>query len=748
MAFFINPVEIPKEITISNIRKIFRDYYSWRREIMNWDFVKEHKLIYDFMVNYFETPVDEENESVESLLFRILHNVPEIPMCPYCGEKYQTFMSIDEGFSGYCSVKSHKCRRLRQKENNNTDYDGSYDNVEDVVNFFKNTDGSLSLIKARWDYIEKRPKLNEYFNNFFKEGIDRKKEKVKETLYRMLHHIEYSDIPMCKECNKHKVEFISFEDGYRDFCSHGCASRYVQKHLDDYLTYSDIINTTYTKDNIESYFLDKTNRISSVVANWEYAYNHYDLYLFLTTYFDKPIDESLETVASVVYRITHDLEDIPTCPICGNYVDFKNYTEGFQKFCSHECYIISKINDAKERVRCLNKVYEDSPYYTNTQFTIEELESYIINSEGKIISPHVCWKNAKKYKGLYEFLTTYFDEPIDENYENVASVIYRIKNDIITYPKCLVCNENKVKFLDYYRGYRKFCSNACRESEKGMALTHETYVNNCLEQYGVDNLAKTDFVKNKIKKHFMDNYGVVNPMQIDFVKKKAKETSLKHWGSESFIGSEEGRRKTKEWWDNITQEQLDEINESKKKSYLKKYGVIHNLLIPEVYERAHRLEAYEQGWQTKKDRCVTDKSAVEDEFNEYLINRFGIDGFERQYIDKERYNYRCDFYIKSLDLFIEIQGTWTHGNHPYDFDSVEDNLLLEFWKEKAKEKPGGYYDTAIQNWINKDVKKRNVAWDNKLNYLEIFSKKGKEAIEAFEKYLDGNEPYAVFIYDK
>ena len=75
-------------------------------------------------------------------------------------------------------------------------------------------------------------------------------------------------------------------------------------------------------------------------------------------------------------------------------------------------------------------------------------------------------------------------------------------------------------------------------------------------------------------------------------------------------------------------------------------------------------------------------------------------------------------------------------------------MLLEFWKEKAKEKPGGYYDTAIQNWINKDVKKRNVAWDNKLNYLEIFSKKGKEAIEAFEKYLEGNEPYAVFIYDK
>ena len=160
MAFFINPVEIPKEITISNIRKIFRDYYSWRREIMNWDFVKQHKPIYDFMVNYFETPVDEENESVESLLFRILHNVPEIPMCPYCGEKYQNFMSIDEGFSGYCSVKSHKCRGLRQKENNNTDYDGSYDNVEDVVNFFKNADGSLSLVKTRWDYIEKRPKLN------------------------------------------------------------------------------------------------------------------------------------------------------------------------------------------------------------------------------------------------------------------------------------------------------------------------------------------------------------------------------------------------------------------------------------------------------------------------------------------------------------------------------------------------------------------------------------------------------------
>ena len=54
-----------------------------------------------------------------------------------------------------------------------------------------------------------------------------------------------------------------------------------------------------------------------------------------------------------------------------------------------------------------------------------------------------------------------------------------------------------------------------------------------------------------------------------------------------------------------------------------------------------------------------------------LISVCGEDDIIRQY-NSERYPFSCDFYIKSLDVFIEYQGFWSHNVHPYNPDSEED----------------------------------------------------------------------------
>jgi len=43
----------------------------------------------------------------------------------------------------------------------------------------------------------------------------------------------------------------------------------------------------------------------------------------------------------------------------------------------------------------------------------------------------------------------------------------------------------------------------------------------------------------------------------------------------------------------------------------------------------------------------------------------------------ERYPYEVDFWLPKYDLFIEIQGHWTHGDHPYDESNEDDKALLE-----------------------------------------------------------------------
>lgn len=93
-----------------------------------------------------------------------------------------------------------------------------------------------------------------------------------------------------------------------------------------------------------------------------------------------------------------------------------------------------------------------------------------------------------------------------------------------------------------------------------------------------------------------------------------------------------------------------------------------------------------------------------------------------QHYDKDLYPFNCDFYIKDIDLYIEYQGTWTHGRHPYNKDDINDNKILEQLISKFKHKYDYYYN-AIYTWTINDVKKRNIAKKNKLNYIEFFSMK-------------------------
>ena len=69
-------------------------------------------------------------------------------------------------------------------------------------------------------------------------------------------------------------------------------------------------------------------------------------------------------------------------------------------------------------------------------------------------------------------------------------------------------------------------------------------------------------------------------------------------------------------------------------------------------------------------------------------------------------------------MFIEYNGTWTHGSKPY-VDNLECNAILDKWKEKSKNSK--FYKNAIYTWSVLDVKKRNIAKQNKLNYLEFFN---------------------------
>ena len=54
-------------------------------------------------------------------------------------------------------------------------------------------------------------------------------------------------------------------------------------------------------------------------------------------------------------------------------------------------------------------------------------------------------------------------------------------------------------------------------------------------------------------------------------------------------------------------------------------------------------------------------------------------------------------------------------------NNKSDNDKLKKWKEKSQN--SNFYKKAVEVWTIRDVKKRNTAKQNNLNYLEFFNMK-------------------------
>ena len=68
-------------------------------------------------------------------------------------------------------------------------------------------------------------------------------------------------------------------------------------------------------------------------------------------------------------------------------------------------------------------------------------------------------------------------------------------------------------------------------------------------------------------------------------------------------------------------------------------------------------------------------SKSEDRVYDFLTSKFGKEDIERQYRSNS-YPFSCDFYIKSLDLYIECNFGWTHGKHWFDSNNKDDIAVV------------------------------------------------------------------------
>ncbi|MBR6907906.1 hypothetical protein IKN40_05465, partial [bacterium] len=210
-------------------------------------------------------------------------------------------------------------------------------------------------------------------------------------------------------------------------------------------------------------------------------------------------------------------------------------------------------------------------------------------------------------------------------------------------------------------------------------------------------------------------------------KLKSKETYLRKYGQEYFVNSKkineskllnnDGKYYSLDKYHKTCLEKYG-VNHWKKSEYGKKIGseIMSNPIIQEKRNK------------TLRNNNSFNNSLIEKQLLEYFLKN-NIK-FITQY-SSDLYPFKCDFYLIDYDLYIEINGIWTHGGHPYDSNNIEDINKLNIWKNKNTK----YYDNAIYTWTNLDIRKRNIAKKNNLNYLEIFSNNLNICIEKIKKII-------------
>lgn len=387
----------------------------------------------------------------------------------------------------------------------------------------------------------------------------------------------------------------------------------------------------------------------------------------------KPIIEYLETrykdstgIRETLWRIKEKIEIRPVCKVCGKPVVFACQNGViFQQTCSPQCS--GKDKDRQEKIKntCLKK------YGTTCASKSPEVKEKMIKTS---IERYGVTNGGGSEQSIEKAKRTTKERYGEEYYTRTKEYKERARE----------VNQRKYG-KDYYTQTEEY-----RERAKAT----------CLEKYGTEYSVQAESVKEKTRKTCLEKYGVTNGGSSEQAKQKAKGTCQEKYNVNYYTQTEEYKQKYKQ-------------------TCLEKYGST-NYFSSEVF--------YEKVIKTKKSM-----SRFEQKIFDYLKEIFDESDIISQYKDEryknQRTNYKwnCDFYIKSLDLFIEVQGTKEHNNHPFNPNDQNDlnelALLKQKEQEKLKEKNYTRYSSIIEGWTVIDPMKRQVAQENHLKYLELFDSK-------------------------
>ena len=323
----------------------------------------------------------------------------------------------------------------------------------------------------------------------------------------------------------------------------------------------------------------------------------------------------------------------------------------------------------------------------------DQILTNIFITKANQISPklHYIFRGKNNYDKKYKNVKSYIENRYNDS-SSYQETIKRIQYGIDKHPVCPICGKPTLFLGSSTKLFATYCSNSCRGKDpKNNIKWVEGQKQYNLEHYGVEHNFQRNDVKEKRKQTLIEKYGTDKLSDVPEIQQKTKETLKSKYGVESF--------------DEFSK--LNWVREQYRSTLFNRYGVEtfgKLLTLKEIQEKKNKTQLERGTFNTSKPEEIV--------FNILSL----IYDVKRQY-RSDVYPFSCDFYIPILDLYIEYNGTWTHGGHPFDDTNENDLSIVQSWKDKHTK----YYDNAIYTWTELDIRKRKVAHDNGLNHIELWN---------------------------
>jgi hypothetical protein len=256
----------------------------------------------------------------------------------------------------------------------------------------------------------------------------------------------------------------------------------------------------------------------------------------------------------------------------------------------------------------------------------------------------------KYYKSLYIKIINFCDI-YKLNDLKFKEKMYHYYHNITEKPLCK-CG-NLITFINFNKGYSKHCSQKCTHSDKEVI---EKTKKTIIDKYGVDNLQKSDIIKEKRYNTNIKKYGVMHPAQSKDIQTKMKNTNLKNIGvyyPAQNINVRNKYYKTIIDKNFLKYENLIDLDyENKKMTFKCDFGEDHNFNIS--------MELFQNRKQAKLKLCTICNT----KFTSLSENNFLELFKDINYIHNDRNIIKpleLDIYLPELKLAFEYNGLYWHN---------------------------------------------------------------------------------------